>query len=180
MTYVRSLVVNEHEIPIAARIQLPVSAERIVFSYAAPYAGMPERIRYRYRLDGVDTDWVDGKGLRSATYTKLAPGAYRFHVMAKLENGVWGDEAQPLTITAPTPWFQSAWFRTLVGAIAVMCAWLLYRVRVAMISATIRLRVTARQNERERIARELHDTLLAGFSRNHLDSPRHDGTPVPG
>jgi signal transduction histidine kinase/ligand-binding sensor domain-containing protein len=163
VTYVRSLVVDAHEVPITDHIRLPVNAERIAFSYAAPYVGVPERIRYRYRLDGVDTDWVDSRGLRSATYTKLAPGAYRFHVMAKLEDGVWGDEAHTITVTAPTPWFQRAWFRTLIGALALLCAWLLYRVRVAMISASIRLRVTARQNERERIARELHDTLLQGF-----------------
>ena len=161
-TTLRSLMVDEREIPLAHDITLPVTANRMLIEYAAPNTNRPERIRYRYRLDGVDSKWVDARGQRTAVYTKLAPGTYRFHVMAKLEEGSWGEEARPLTLVAPPPWFQTAWFRALVGLVVLACAWTTYRLRIARISADVRLRLTAQQSERERIARELHDTLLQG------------------
>jgi ligand-binding sensor domain-containing protein/signal transduction histidine kinase len=137
---------------------------RVEFHYTALSFTAPERVRFRYRLDGLDLDWVEAGGRRVAEYSQLSPGQYRFHVTACNEDGVWcQSEAGLAFICLPSVW-QTVWFRMLVALTALGSAgW------VAKILATGRLRrrlallqhQNALEQERTRIARDIHDELGA-------------------
>src|SRR5262249_45722409 len=121
------------------------------------------RVRFRYRLDGFDRDWSDPVAERQAVYTNLAPGPYRFRVMASNSDGLWnGAEATLPFDVVPLVW-QTAWFRLAGLAGAGLTGWGLSRLRVRQVARQLNARFEERLAERTRIAQELHDTLLQGF-----------------
>ncbi len=145
-------------------VTLPPGSSAIEISYSAPVLAVPEQARFKYRLEGVDAAWQDAGGRRSAFYTNVAPGSYHFQVMAANEDGVWSERAAEVVIAiAPTFW-QTAWFRggmiATGAALVVLTGLLWHRVRVGRLSRALRLESDIQQAERERIARDLHDTLL--------------------
>ncbi|MEG3175378.1 two-component regulator propeller domain-containing protein [Sphingomonas sp. RB3P16] len=119
--------------------------------------------RFRYRMEGVDRDWIDAGAAREALYTNLGPGSYRFHVIAANNDGVWNREGDTLTFKIAPHLYQTHAFLFVCIAIALVLLWLLYRRRVRAIADRARGRFEVQLAERERIARELHDTLLQGF-----------------
>ncbi|GAB3247337.1 sensor histidine kinase [Chitinimonas naiadis] len=150
---------DHHYYPKRDAIELPAGSNNLQIAYTALSYSMPERVRFKYRLEGVDKEWQDAGTRRTAYYTNLGPGQYRFRVVASNEDGVWNNvgDTQAFSI-APTFW-QSRLFLVLCLALLVMLAAALYqwRVRQLLLQAKIRLA------ERERIARALHDTLLQGM-----------------
>jgi ligand-binding sensor domain-containing protein len=134
--------------------------ERLRFDFTAPSLSKPEKLRFRYRLSGYDHAWLDAGAARSASYTNLGPGDYRFEVQAIDEEGAAGPVAatRPFQI-APTV-FQTRWFAALCVLAVGLAAWLLYRWRLGRIQRTCQVRMDERLGERERIARTLHDTFL--------------------
>jgi len=145
------------------KVRLKPGASDIVIGFAALDLSMPERVKVLYRLDGHDKDWVDPSSRRQAFYTNLAPGTYRFHVMAANENGVWNRTGDTLEISLPPTFLQSIWFKLIVAAALMSLVWVFYSLRVRQVAAALEARFLVRTAERERIARELHDTLLQGF-----------------
>jgi len=127
---------------------------------------VPERARIQYRLDGVNQSWVDAAAARVATYTQLRPGTYRFRVRARAEGGAVGPEAS-MEMFVRAAWYQTWWFRGLLVAAAAAALSLLIqavsRARARAHAERMRQRFEAEINERTRMARELHDTLLQGF-----------------
>jgi ligand-binding sensor domain-containing protein/signal transduction histidine kinase len=122
----------------------------------------PSAIRYRYRLDGIDPDWVDvGNDRRTVTYTTLPAGEYTFRAQVA-GPGVWGNDGVALHVTVLPAWWATVWFRTLVALAGAALLWTMHVVRLRRASAEIRARLEERFGERERIARELHDTVLQG------------------
>jgi signal transduction histidine kinase len=101
--------------------------------------------------------------MREAIYTGLGHGRYRFHVLAANSDGVWNEEGAALTFEIPPMFYETRTFLALCIAAALGSLWLLYRSRMQRAAARLRLRLEERHAERERIARELHDTLLQGF-----------------
>ena len=130
--------------------------------YTAGSLTIPERVRFRYRLDGFDNEWQDAGGRREVFYTNLAPGEYSFHVTASNNDGVWNPIAASLRFTIIPAFYQTTWFRVLCGCVCLILLWLLYDFRMRQIRAKVRGRLEERLAERERIARDLHDTLLQG------------------
>jgi Y_Y_Y domain/Histidine kinase len=124
---------------------------------------VPERVRFRYRLNGYDKDWQDAGTRREASYTRLGPGRYRFHVIAANNDGVWNTQGASVDLIVPPAFFQTAWFRALCALAAGSLLWILYRLRLRHVAFEIHSRLEDRLAERERIARELHDTLLQGI-----------------
>jgi signal transduction histidine kinase len=124
---------------------------------------MPERVLFRYKLDGVDSDWQNVGTRRQAYYTKLRPGPYKFQVMACNNDGVWNEAGALLNLTLSPAWFQTTWFALLCLVCSVVILSLAYQLRVRHIAAEINARFEERLDERTRIAQELHDTLLQGF-----------------
>jgi signal transduction histidine kinase len=111
-------------------------------------------------LEGVDDGWVDPGTRREAFYTGLKPGSYRFRLMAANDDGVWNRRGATLEFEIPPTFFQSWPFRLLCGLLALGLLWLAYSLRLRAVSNRIRQRLIERMDERERIARDLHDTLL--------------------
>jgi signal transduction histidine kinase len=123
----------------------------------------PDRIRFRYRLDGFDEGWSEPVPAREAIYTNLGPGSYRFRVMATNSDGLWnGPEAVAALEIAPRVWqMASVQIAGALGAAFIVLA--LYRLRLRRLTRQITVRFEERLAERTRIAQDLHDTLLQGF-----------------
>ncbi|KQQ32498.1 hypothetical protein ASF61_15870 [Duganella sp. Leaf126] len=146
----------------AAPLRLPEGSNNLDISFGALSLTRPERTQFRYRLRGVDTDWQHAGTRRDIVYTKLPPGRYTFEVSASNEYGVWDSKGDALDFEiAPQIW-QATWFR--LAALAVLIAILIiyHRRRVAAASARAAELSATRLEERERIARTLHDDLLQG------------------
>jgi signal transduction histidine kinase/ligand-binding sensor domain-containing protein len=135
--------------------------------YTAASFVIPERVMFKYRLVGHDAEWQEVGTRRSAFYTDLPPGRYEFSVTASNNDGVWNEAGQHLTLVLPPTMFQTAWFRLLCAAIAAVLLAILFLVRIRQMSLQLRRqleqRFDARVEERTRIARDLHDSLLQGF-----------------
>lgn len=157
---IRSFVVDGKTYLPGSPIVLPVLPANLQIDYTALSLSLPERMQFRYRLDGVDHDWRDVGGRRSAYYTNLAPGRYRFHVIASNNDGVWNTTGATIAFEVPPTFYQTTAFRTACVAAALLGLWLLYLARLRLIVRQLNLRLEERVNERTRIARELHDTLL--------------------
>jgi signal transduction histidine kinase/ligand-binding sensor domain-containing protein len=144
-------------------LRLPVRTNDLEIDYTALSLVLPERVRFRYRLEGHDTAWQEPGGRRQAFYNGLSPGNYRFRVVASNNDGVWNEEGATLSFSIPAAWYQTAWFKLLCAVLAAGLAWSIYRVRVNQIGKAISARFEERMAERMRIGRELHDTMLQGF-----------------
>lgn len=142
--------------------RLPKGTDNLQLEYTAASLAIPDRVRFRYKLDGIDTHWQDAGSRRVAFYSNLAPGRYRFHVIAANDDGIWNTQGAEASFTIAPWFFQTPWFHALcllagMGLIAGCFAW---RTRLA--AERVHLKLMERMSERERIARDIHDTLLQG------------------
>ncbi len=147
---------SPHDAPVA----LPALTRTIRIDYSGLSLSIPERVQFRYRLEGWESEWHDADTRRTAFYTQLGPGTYGFRVIASNNDGVWNETGATLAFTVAPAWFQTLSFKVLVGLSIGVLLLLLYRIRVRQVSAALGARFDARLAERTRIARELHDTLL--------------------
>lgn len=145
---------------VAPQVQLPARTAALQVAYAGISLTSAERVRYRYKLDGVDADWQPGGAGRVASYVRLAPGTYRFHVTAANNDGVWNETGASIDLTMPHAFTQTLGFYALCLAGGVGLVLLTVHLRVRQVASRLRRRLEVRMAERERIARELHDTLL--------------------
>jgi signal transduction histidine kinase len=146
--------------PAQGKVELPAGADHFRIQYTAPALRMPERVRFEYRLDGVDKAWLDAGTRRATSYTNIGPGDYVFHVRAVNEDGVPGDAVATLPLHVAPTLAQTLWFRLACAAALALLGVLLYRYRVRYVTRRLTERLQVRTAERERIARTLHDTFL--------------------
>lgn len=147
---------------LGTTLQLPTLTTRLGIDYSAGSLTIPERVRFRYKLDGSDQDWQDAGGSREALYTNLSPGRYTFQVIASNNDGVWNTEGASVDFIINPAFYQTQWFEVLGALLGLTALVALFHLRMRHLSARIRARLEIRLAERERIARELHDTLLQG------------------
>ncbi len=140
--------------------KLPVGTREVDVRYTAGALAQPERVKFRVQLEGVDTRWQDVGTQRTAHYTNLSPGTYQFHVTAANEDGVWSTAPVSLEFDVPPAFNQTWWFRLMWVPIIGLAIWALMRRRMKVVAERYKDRHEAMLVERERIARELHDTLL--------------------
>ena len=163
LTHVESLSADGAHVDVNRPASIPSSRRRIALGYAGVSLSVPERVMFRYRLDGFDGDWSEPTADRQAVYTNLSPGHYRFRVVASNSDGLWnGAEATLPFEIRPTLW-QTASFQVAAVLLCVVTGWGLYRLRVLQVARRLNVRFEERLAERTRIAQELHDTLLQGF-----------------
>lgn len=160
---IRALVAQQRQYTPSASLALPERTRSLRIDYTAASLSIPERVRFRYRLVGVDEDWQDGGNRRQAFYTNLGPGHYRFQVIAANEDGVWSPLGASLDFRIRPTFFQTPWFLLLCALAAFLLVSALYLLRMRAVARRTRLLLEERHHERERIARELHDTLLQGI-----------------
>jgi signal transduction histidine kinase len=124
---------------------------------------IPERVGFRYKLEGVENDWQEAGTRRTTNYSNLGPGAYRFRVIACNNDGVWNEVGATLNFVIAPAWYQTIWFRVFYIAAAMAGLYMLYLFRLRQVTHQVRRQMATRLEERERIARDLHDTLLQGI-----------------
>ncbi|MGC1300225.1 MAG: two-component regulator propeller domain-containing protein, partial [Alloacidobacterium sp.] len=147
----------------SSKPRLPPLVRDLTIDYTALSLVVAEKVRFRYKLDGWDRDWQDAGTRRQAFYTNLAPRKYRFRVMACNNSGVWNGAGSFLDFSIAPAYYQTTWFRALCAAAFLGLLWALYQFRLHQLQRQFNFGLEARVNERTRIARELHDTLLQSF-----------------
>jgi signal transduction histidine kinase/ligand-binding sensor domain-containing protein len=149
------VLIDDAAAPINASIRVPAGHERIALHYAGLSFTAPSKVRYRYRLEPFDQGWIDAGSRRTAFYTNIPPGKYRFLVLASSDGSTWSASAAEVGLVIAPHYYQTWWFYSLLGALVGLFAWQLYLYRVRQVE----LRFHAVLAERGRIAREIHDTL---------------------
>jgi signal transduction histidine kinase/ligand-binding sensor domain-containing protein len=147
---------------LRGRLELPPRTRNVEISYTALSLTVPERVRFKYQLEGHDSVWQDVGTRRQAFYTDLEPGQYRFRVIASNNDGLWNETGAAIDLIMPpifvqTRWFTALWFSIVLGLLLLVFSWWLRQAK-----AQLRWRLEERMLERERIARDLHDTFLQG------------------
>jgi signal transduction histidine kinase/ligand-binding sensor domain-containing protein len=144
-------------------LHLPLHSTDLQIEYSAGTLTLPERVHFRYMLEGLDKRWQEVGTRREALYTNLWPGPYTFRVTASNSDGVWNSTGAAIHFSIPPAFYQTRWFYVLCALACAAILYALYRVRMRQVSAQVRGRLEARLAEREQIARDLHDTLLQGM-----------------
>jgi signal transduction histidine kinase/ligand-binding sensor domain-containing protein len=145
---------------LGSLITLPALTRNVQIDFTALSFVVPRRVQFQYRLEGWDIEWQRPAGRRQAFYTNLRPGTYRFSVLASNDDGLWNARGDTLEFKIEPAYFQTWWFRLLCVAGVLMLMQRAYALRLRRAETNIQQRLAARLGERERIARELHDTFL--------------------
>jgi len=160
---IRALTVAGYTIEPIPGLKLPAYTTAVRFDYLGLSLTAAEKVRYRYRLDGVDADWREVTAVRQALYTNLRPGHYIFRAIAANNDGVWNEQGAALDFSIARAYSQTTWFRAACAATVLLVLWALYQLRLRQIAKGFNARLEERVAERTRIARDLHDTLLQSF-----------------
>jgi ligand-binding sensor domain-containing protein/signal transduction histidine kinase len=156
---IEELVADDVALDLALPVRLQPDTHRLEIRYTAPNLTSPERMLFRYRLEGFDRQWIAGGISRVADYTNLSPGHYIFHVSASVESGNWNGQEATLAFDLLPEFYQTWWFRAFCGLAVIAAAWAAYRLRVNWLHVR-----AAVLEERQRIAREIHDSLAQGLA----------------
>lgn len=145
--------------PIQRKLQFGPHTNAIQIEYTALSFSIPERVKFRYKLEGVDADWQDVGTRRQANYSNLGPGTYRFLVTASNNDGVWNERGASLEFYIAPAFYQTAWFRVVCSITLLALVWMLYRLRLrhltrrsqqlAAINATLEFQISERKRVEE-------------------------------
>lgn len=160
VTILENVTVDGNLLPTGENIRLSPGADKIEFQFTGLSFAVPQKIRFKYKLEGYDADWIDAGTNRSATYTNIPPGDYSFKVLAANSDGVWSATETKFDFSRAPYFYQTAPFYLSVIMLFLFSAWLLHRLRVERMKKEF----SAVLSERARIAREIHDTLAQGFA----------------
>ena len=144
-------------------VRISPNPKRITFNYAGVSLSVPDRVRFRYKLDGFDSTWSEPLAASEASYTNLNPGSYLFRVIASNSDGLWNGNELTVPFTIERAFWQTAWFETSCAVSILLLVWFAHRYRVYRLTSEVNMRLEERVSERTRIARSLHDTLLQSF-----------------
>ena len=160
---IEGVTADSSSIDVQSAVHISSARQRITFSYAGLSLTVPERVRFRYRLDRFDRDWSKAVATREAVYTNLAPGSYRFRVMASNSDGLWNGPEAAIQFEIEPVFWETWWFRVSCAMSIALAILLAYRLRLRLLTGQLNMRFDERLAERTRIAQDLHDTLLQGF-----------------
>lgn len=145
------------------RLPLPALIRDLTIDYTALSLVAPEKVRFRYKLEGWDPDWQEVTNRRQALYSNLPPRDYRFRIAACNNSGVWNEAGASFEFSVASAYYQTAWFHASWVTALLALLWGGYRWRLRRLASQFHLRMEERIHERTRIARDLHDTLLQSF-----------------
>jgi ligand-binding sensor domain-containing protein len=163
LAHVDEVAADGHAFDLRQPLRVSSGHQRVTVTFAGLSLAAPERVRFRYRLDGFDHGWSEPVSARQAVYTNLAPGPYVFRVTASNSDGEWHGREATIRFEVEPAYWQTTWVRVSVLALVAAAGWALYRLRLVQVASRLNLRFEERLGERTRIAQELHDTLLQGF-----------------
>lgn len=161
--HIQKIVAGGKSYGPAESLALPAGTRDCEFDYIGLCFADPSKVRYRYKLEGYDEQWVEAGTRSQAFYSNLKPGSYRFRVIACNNDGVWNETGSAAAFSITPAFHQRAWFPIVYVLPIALALWSLHRLRMAQQAARANLRLELQAVERQRIARELHDTLLQGF-----------------
>ena len=157
---IRAVSANKTQYSSWSNLTLPALTHDLHIGYSGVSLSIPERVRFRYKLEGADRDWQDAGARREATYNSLAPGTYRFRVIACNNDGVWNEDGAAFDFTIAPAWYQTrSFFASCVLAGGILI-WGIYQIRMRQMARQLKGRFDEVVAERTRIARDLHDTLV--------------------
>ncbi len=142
-----------------AELKVPSGHNHFQFEYAGLSFVAPQKVRYRYMLEGFDREWTDAGPRRNAYYTNIPPGTYTFRVQAANNDGLWNMQGAALQFKLEPHFYQTVWFYVLLALLLIALVLLVLRLRLLRAEREFR----AVLGERNRIAREIHDTLAQGY-----------------
>jgi signal transduction histidine kinase/ligand-binding sensor domain-containing protein len=157
---IERVVSDDNPVPLEPSVRIPPGREKFEFHYTALSFISPEKVRFRYILEGFDQAWTAAHERRAAYYTNLPPGRYRFRVTAANNDGVWNESGAAFEFQLEPRFHQTRAFQALVLALLLLAGWSVHRLRVARMEA----RFATIMAERNRMARELHDSLAQGLA----------------
>jgi signal transduction histidine kinase/ligand-binding sensor domain-containing protein len=163
---IEGITIDRQPVAAGGSVRLTPDQENLEIQYTGLNWSRPQAIKFRYRLEGLDRDWVDAGARRTAYYSHLPPGSYTFNVIADNGEGVWSAAGPTLAIVVPPRLYQTVWFRAAIVSSLVALVWLSWRYRIAEMrrgqaaqQAFSRQLIESEERERQRIAAELHDSL---------------------
>jgi signal transduction histidine kinase len=160
LVVIENPVVNGHsELPSQIG-KLPPGQKNMEFNYTGLAYYLPTRLRFRYMLEGYDRNWIEAENRREAFYTNLPPGNFRFRVTACNADNICNEQGAAVEFSLAPQFYQRVWFWPVAAMVIAALGWLVYQLRIRR----LRERYDLILAERSRIARELHDTLIQGFS----------------
>jgi signal transduction histidine kinase len=147
----------------ATNAKLAARTKSLEIDYTAVSLNRASRVRFRYKLEGMDAGWQNAGSRRQAFYNNVPPGKHQFVVSASNGDNLWNEAGATLDIDVPPAFFQTIWFRSLCVLAAMVGLWCILRLRIRQTVAKVQAQFRERMLERERIAGDLHDTLLQGY-----------------
>ena len=163
---IEAVLIDRAPVPAGAAVSMMPGQEALEIHYTGLSLVNSERIRFRYRLTGLDRDWVDAGTRRTAYYSHVPPGEYTFSVSAAGSDGVWTDHVASLPVSVVPPFWRTPWFLMLAVVSCLGAGGLAYHRRVAALERAragqeqfARQLIESQEHERRRIAAELHDSL---------------------
>jgi signal transduction histidine kinase/streptogramin lyase len=180
--FISEVYLDDQPLGAPAELRVPSGQHRLEFRFSALSFTAPEKVRLRHRLEGIDPGWVETNSTRSASYSSLPPGSHRLQVIACNDNGVWNDRGATLALIVVPPWWQTPWART--GALVLFTGLVIWTVRYgSQRKLQRRLQLLeyehTLQQERVRIARDLHDELGGSLTQINLLAERIRQRPTP-
>jgi signal transduction histidine kinase/ligand-binding sensor domain-containing protein len=157
---IEGVSVNGETVALSRIHNLAPGEKNLEFDYTAPTFVAPDRTTFRYILEGYDRNWIEAGTRREASYTNLPPGKFRFRVTACNPFIPCGEAGAAIAFELLPSFYQRVWFLPFCATVLAMLGWLAYQFRIRRLREKFRLVLA----ERSRIARELHDTLIQGFS----------------
>jgi len=161
--HVESIAADGKEYDVSYGLRLPPHVRDLSIDYTALSLVVPEKVHFKVKLEGQDNDWRELVNVRRVEYTNLPPRTYRFRVIACNNSGVWNETGDSFEFSIDPAYYQTIWFKMLCAAAFLVLLWALYLLRLQQLRHQFAIGMEARVNERTRVARELHDTLLQSF-----------------
>jgi signal transduction histidine kinase len=158
--HIERVFADHREYPAGASLRFPPRTRDIEIEYTALSLLIPQEVRFRYMLDGRDTQWQEAGTRRQVFYNDLPPGQYRFHVIASNNDSVWNQTGDSFNLNILPAWYQTIWFRILCAGGAIVLLAFAYQLRVRKIAVEMNMRFDERLAERTRLAGDFHDTLI--------------------
>jgi signal transduction histidine kinase/ligand-binding sensor domain-containing protein len=161
--HIESIIADDKPYDVKPGMRLPANVRNLRIEFTALSLVAPEKIHFKYKLEGQNRNWHEVINERYATYTNLDPKKYRFRVIASNNSNVWNETGDTVEFSIAPAWNQTTWFYAACVAGFFAMLWGLYRLRLYQIAREFNAQLDGRVDERLRVARELHDTMLQSF-----------------
>ncbi|HJQ26932.1 MAG TPA: two-component regulator propeller domain-containing protein [Blastocatellia bacterium] len=156
---IEQVIVDQKPVPTGVAARFLPGKSKFEFHFTGLSYLAPEKVQFKYKLEGFDKDWVDAGTRRDAAYTNIPPGHYTFRVLACNNDLVWNEQGAAFDFYLQPYFYQTVWFYALCAFAAALLGWAIYHIRVKQ----MRAQFAAVLAERSRLAREIHDTLTQCF-----------------